>query len=152
MINQESSCPCHSNKKYKDCCYAYHNGKPCENALVLMKSRYSAYSLMLTDYIIKTTHPLSPAFIHNKEEWKDMIESIYKNADFNGLKIDAFIEENDRAIVAFTAILNNNDSDVSFSEVSLFKKENNKWYYYQGKIFPGNMENLKSIANFNIFK
>ena len=53
-ISKNSKCPCGSGKKYKECCYKYHKGANPPNALLLMKSRYSAYAAGDAKYIIKT--------------------------------------------------------------------------------------------------
>ncbi len=45
-------CPCGSGLKYKKCCQKYHKGALPSTALLLMKSRYSAYALGLADYIM----------------------------------------------------------------------------------------------------
>lgn len=49
MINPKNLCPCHSQKCYEECCKRYHEGAAAENALILMRSRYSAYALQLAD-------------------------------------------------------------------------------------------------------
>ena len=51
---KQSSCPCCSGKS-AICCQKYHKGLTPENALVLMRSRYSAYALGVGDYLIETT-------------------------------------------------------------------------------------------------
>jgi hypothetical protein len=58
---QKKSCPCGSRLLYKQCCQPYHDKKalpPTPEAL--MRSRYSAYSLNIVDYIVETTHPENP--------------------------------------------------------------------------------------------
>lgn len=60
-------CPCQVSPKldfltapiaYSDCCQPYHKCiKKAENAERLMRTRYSAFVLMMPDYIIKTTLP-----------------------------------------------------------------------------------------------
>ena len=55
MENQ--ACPCCSALPYRDCCLPPHLGRPAADALALMRSRYAAYVLQLTDYIVATTVP-----------------------------------------------------------------------------------------------
>jgi SEC-C motif-containing protein len=126
-------CPCHSKKKYSECCQPYHEGKICENALKLMRSRYSAYALNLPEYIIQTTHPENPQYTL-QESWKKQIEEFIQSTDFAGLDILEFEENNNGAYVTFTAHLKQNGEYVSFTEKSFFVKENGKWFYKDGQI------------------
>jgi SEC-C motif domain protein len=127
-------CPCHSGKTYQDCCKPYHTGRPPENALALMRSRYSGYALKLADYIIQTTHPDNSAFSSVTEQWRQEIQKRYKNTDFYGLKILEFIDGEDVAFVTFTAHLRQKNRDISFTEKSRFLKIGNQWLYESGEI------------------
>ena len=82
MHTDSIPCPCHSGKKYQECCQPYHTGKLPENALALMRSRYSAYALHLADYIMQTTHPHNRAYLSDKERWKKEILGRYKKRIF----------------------------------------------------------------------
>ena len=73
-ISPNSTCPCGSKKKYKKCCAIYHKGALAPSALALMKSRYSAYAIGNSDYIIKTTHPENIDYTLDINSWK----KIYK--------------------------------------------------------------------------
>ena len=53
-------CPCGSDQAYQSCCGRYHAGQLALQATdpqQLMRSRYSAYVLRLTDYLLATWHP-----------------------------------------------------------------------------------------------
>lgn len=50
-------CPCDLARAYAPCCGRWHTGQPAPDALALMRSRYSAYVLGLTDYLLATWHP-----------------------------------------------------------------------------------------------
>jgi SEC-C motif domain protein len=131
-------CPCFSKKNYLNCCKKFHDGAICKNAYELMRSRYSAYSLNLTDYIVKTTHPdvthlESDSFLESIEEFKKQIDVFCKNTSFDDLKVIFFKEESKTvAFVKFRAILHQNKIDASFVETSKFLKEKNNWYYLSG--------------------
>ncbi len=127
-------CPCTSGKNYEDCCAKYHKGALAENALVLMKSRYAAYSLNLASYIIKTTHPQNPAYEKDLKKWQKEIEAFSKNTVFKGLDIIEFIDGEKIASVTFKAHLAQNSLDVSFVEKSLFEKLDGRWLYKKGLI------------------
>ncbi len=127
-------CPCHSKIPYQDCCKPFHEGKMYSNALQLMRSRYSAYASSLADYIIKTTHhEHSDAKIPRPERIKNILD-FCTHTKFTGLDIIEFIDGKDTAYVTFKAHLEQDGKDVSFTEKSLFKKENNVWKYHSGEI------------------
>src|SRR5512139_1238531 len=53
-------CPCGSGNAYERCCGRYHAGPAhlrAPSPEALMRSRYSAYVLGLTDYLLATWHP-----------------------------------------------------------------------------------------------
>ncbi len=116
-------CPCHSGKPYSECCEPLHNGAVAENALKLMRSRYSAYALNKPDYIIKTTHPSNPDLSR-----KSIIE-FSQSTKFEQLVIHDFQEAGNEATVTFTAYLTQDGRDATFTEKSYFKKVKGCWYY-----------------------
>lgn len=132
----ENLCPCHSNKKYQECCKPYHEGKPPETPLLLMRSRYSAYALGLSDYIMKTTHPDNKSFSRQKEDWKKKIVKFSTSTLFEGLEIKDFSENGHMAFVTFEAYLKEAKKDVSFRERSRFLKIDNQWLYESGTVEP----------------
>ncbi len=128
-ISRNTKCPCGSGKKYKDCCYKWHKIGSAPNALLLMKSRFTAYAMGNVDYIIKTTHPASPYYERDLDEWKKSIKE-FSNSDFEKLEIVEFIDGEKEAIVEFKAFIDN----FVMHERSRFIKEN-KWYYIDGVQF-----------------
>ena len=50
-------CPCHSGQVYSECCGPLHAGAPAPTAVQLMRSRYTAYVLRDTAYLLTTWHP-----------------------------------------------------------------------------------------------
>ncbi|MCU1582297.1 MAG: hypothetical protein JWO01_1685, partial [Microbacteriaceae bacterium] len=52
-------CPCLSGLPYVECCGPFHRGAAAPTAERLMRSRYSAYSTGLVDYLLDTWHPSS---------------------------------------------------------------------------------------------
>lgn len=127
-------CPCHSNKLYKDCCKPYHDGQKPENALVLMRSRYSAYSLVKIDYIVATTHPSHPDRAQPIEDHKKSIHDFCRNTVFKGLKILSFEDGEATSYVTFEAILIQNGRNASYIEKSRFETINGQWLYHSGQI------------------
>ena len=70
-----SKCPCHSALPYKKCCGPYHKGTVPPTPEVLMRSRFAAYALRMTGYIMKTTHPESAQCVADANMWhKEILE------------------------------------------------------------------------------
>lgn len=124
-------CPCHSGKKYKQCCQPYHKGIFPSNALLLMRSRYSAYALGLVEYIISTTHPNNPDASIALLDWQKAIRDFAQTTYFKGLKIVEFTDGDEEAFVTFEATL----TDGIMKEKSRFLKVEGKWLYESGE-FP----------------
>jgi SEC-C motif-containing protein len=114
-------CPCGSGKKYKKCCFVYHKGKYPNDAISLMKSRYSAFAVGDIRYIIDTS-----TFQNDFEDLKDFCDS----CEFR--KLDILDYGNDS--VTFKATIFCNNIDNSFVEISSFVKVDGKWKYDSGKI------------------
>jgi SEC-C motif-containing protein len=49
-------CPC-GRGAYAECCGPLHDGKPAADPEALMRSRFSAYALDNSDYVLRTWHP-----------------------------------------------------------------------------------------------
>jgi SEC-C motif-containing protein len=124
------NCPCHSGKFYSDCCETFHQGKIPSNALMLMRSRYSAYALNLSDYVINTTHPDNPQFQQNNSEWSEQISEFAHSYEFIDLKILEFIDGSFKSIVHFVAFMKKNNQIYQLNEKSLFYKVKGKWLYH----------------------
>ena len=130
MITDMNLCPCTSGKPYKDCCQPFHKGKAPETAVLLMRSRFSAYALSKVGYILKTHHPTSLKKDKNIVTFRKELKHFCAHTSFLGLKIldEAQLAE-DKATVTFYAVLMQNGVDASFTECSLFEKENGRWLY-----------------------
>lgn len=123
-------CPCGSRNKYKKCCSLYHKGMRPKNALVLMKSRYSAFATNESLYIIKTTHPDNSDYTLDTKQWKESVETFSTQTDFLGLEILEFIDGTHEAFVTFRAKLSSGD----LIEKSRFLLESGVWLYVDGEI------------------
>ena len=130
--NAHRLCPCFSGSDYTLCCKKYHEGSVAETALLLMRSRYAAYALGLADYIILTTHPLSPYFQIDTKRWKKEILHFTHQTIFVNLLIINCEEKQKEAFVTFRAELKQQNQDASFTEKSRFLLESGKWLYVSG--------------------
>ncbi len=135
MVSPEAPCPCHSGKSYGSCCRDFHSGALSPpSALLLMRSRYAAYSLHLFDYIMATTHPSNSSFQLPKEQWKRNIEQFCIESEFPALEIIDYSEEGSRASVTFRAHLIQNQRNTAIYEKRAFLKVSGKWLYVDGEI------------------
>lgn len=150
MIEVDSPCPCTSGDPYKSCCRRFHRGVPVENALQLMRSRFSAYALNLPEYIVETTHPASPEFSSNLFSWKRKLSRFCQSSDFKKLDILEFKEKNSLATVTFVAYVYQGEHDVTFTEKSFFEKIRGRWLYRGGQLAEGRSPNMVTVGQLRL--
>lgn len=119
-------CPCESGKKYADCCGRYlEGGAAAPTAEALMRSRYTAYTLLREDYVLSTWHGTTrPVKLDLAEEAPDK---------WLGLQVKRH-EQNDadHARVEFVARYKINGRAFRLHEVSSFVREEGRWFYVDG--------------------
>ena len=95
------------------------------NALVMMRSRYSAYVLRLEPYLLATWHPdTRPAALDLASE----------NAKWLGLEVKKYTPESEqRASVEFVARYKIGGRAARLHEVSRFVREDGQWFYLDGE-------------------
>ena len=126
-------CPCGSQLTYDSCCKACISGAvQATTAEQLMRSRYTAYVTVATDYIFETTHPEHRADYDHKgtEEWA-------KGAEWLGLDIvstTAGGPEDSAGTVEFIAHFKENGTERHHHELGQFQKESGRWYFTEGKM------------------
>ncbi len=98
-----------------------------------MRSRYSAYALALANYIIETTHPDHPEVSKKNWDWREDILSFSRETEFIDLEILSFEEKINKAYVTFTVFLKQKNKDISYTEKSLFEKQNEIWLYKEAE-------------------
>lgn len=98
-----------------------------------MRSRYSAYALGLTDYILATTDPTGPHFEPDTAAWRASVARFSAETRFQGLDVLASSEHGDEGAVRFRAHLEREGRDVSFGETSQFRRVNGRWLYHSGE-------------------
>lgn len=122
-----SLCPC-GGKDYALCCGSLHAGSPARTALQLMRSRYSAYVLGLSDYLLATWHETT----RPSELRLDTEEC--KATRWLGLDIKRAQEDGDLAIVEFVARFRIGGAAAQrLHEVSRFERIDGRWYYLDGE-------------------
>jgi SEC-C motif-containing protein len=124
-------CPCHSGKRYADCCAPFHRReREPDTPEQLMRSRYSGFALGLGEHLLRTLASTHPDRAHQAEHFARARDS----QRFAGLRILETSAEGDRGMVYFAARIYDRGRDVSFSERSRFVREGGAWKYESGEI------------------
>lgn len=124
---KSTSCPCGSDQAYTDCCGPYHQGELPATAESLMRSRYSAYALGLTEYLRQSWHPEHrPATLELDPELRWFRLQIC-NTHAGGLA-DA------EGTVHFIARYRRHGRAGRLEENSRFVRLDGRWYYLDGAI------------------
>lgn len=122
-------CPCGRNKKYEECCKPYiKRVKTPPTAELLMRSRYTAYTMEETDYIWNSHDPETRSEI-NRED----IANWAKSVDWKGLEIIKTKQgkaRDKKGIVEFKAYYEAEGNKQIHHEKSQFIKKSGKWFYY----------------------
>lgn len=116
----QDACPCGSGQPYDRCCGPCHQGVAATTAETLMRSRYSAYCLGLTDYLLTTWHPdTRPASLDLNETPKPQ---------WIGLEIRRASTDQ----VEFVARYKVGGRAHKLHELSDFRQIDGRWYYLSG--------------------
>jgi SEC-C motif domain protein len=132
-VIESALCPCGSGNAYSFCCEPFHSGgKLPLTAEALMRSRFSAYKLDLTDYIQLT--------------WENSTRPKKNKLNFGGEKIDWLKLEivdvkkgeasDSKGIVEFKAYFQKDGEEQTLHEISRFVKNNGRWVYLDGVVKP----------------
>ncbi|MDX8399880.1 MAG: YchJ family metal-binding protein [Gallionellaceae bacterium] len=128
MKTKLSPCPCGNTKSYADCCARYlGNDEIAPSPEALMRSRYTAYTLLHEDYLLATWHQSTrpPALgLQNEAATKWL-----------GLEVKRHEQQDtEHAIVEFVARCKVNGRAHRLHEISRFVCEEGKWFYVDGQI------------------
>jgi len=127
VTDQAPHCPCNSNQPYCTCCGRFlDRDEFAATAELLMRSRYTAYTLKREDYLLATWHrstrPASLDLANASQHWL-------------GLTVKHHEQSNpDQAIVEFIARHKINGRAFLLHEISRFVREQNRWFYVDGDI------------------
>lgn len=119
-------CPCGSGKPYAACCGRFIEGnEPAPTAEALMRSRYTAYTLLKEDYLLATWHPSTrPPSLGLAQEVP---------TKWLGLEVKRHEQQDaDHAIVEFVARYKVQGRAHRLHEVSRFVREGGRWLYVDG--------------------
>lgn len=122
------NCPCGSNQPYEKCCGPYISGNtPAPTAEALMRSRYTAYTLLREDYLLATWHTSTrPERLGLADEtpgkWIGLEVKHHQQLDAT------------HALVEFVARNKVNGRAIRLHETSRFVRENGRWFYVDGDL------------------
>ena len=124
-----SPCPCGRPLAYSACCGRWHAGPQAlraPNAEDLMRSRYSAFTLGLLDYLQATWHPSTrPA----------ALEPLPAGLRWLGLEVRRHVQQDaGHAIVEFVARSKLGGRAERLHETSRFVREDGRWWYVDGDV------------------
>ena len=125
---KDNLCPCGSIKKFNACCGRYLNGaEPPPDSEALMRSRYTAYTLLREDYLLTTWHASTrPAQLALADD---------AASKWLGLQVKRHEQQDDtHALVEFVARCKIGGRAHRMHEVSRFVRENGRWFYVDGVV------------------
>lgn len=128
-------CPCSPDKLYINCCGRYlDNGEVATTAEVLMRSRYTAYTLNRENYLLATWHHSTRPILlglanRPRNQWLGLAVKRYEQS------------APDHAVVEFVARYKANGCAYRLHEISRFLCEKGLWFYVDGDILQGHGKN-----------
>lgn len=125
MRKTEPACPCGSGGRYETCCGRWHAGAAAPTAEALMRSRYSAFALGLSDYLLSSWAPATrPAELKLDEP---------PQPKWIGLDVLSHQEAGDSATVEFIARFKVGGRAGRLHETSRFERLGGRWFYLGGR-------------------
>lgn len=120
-------CRCGSGESYSACCQPYHQGKPAPTPEHLMRSRYSAFVLKLSDYLKATWHAST----------RPLTLDLSESPEWASLQILSAGEAANEGTVHFRAVYRAGNGWGYLEEKSVFVREGGRWYYVSGDTSEG---------------
>lgn len=130
----QNRCPCGTDNPYLACCEPIISGRTeAVTAEKLMRSRYTAFTLANSDYLMRS-HSAKTRPVKERKS----IEKWAKSVVWMGLTIldtQAGKASDEVGFVEFKALYLENGKPQQIHEKSLFQRENGKWVYVSGVHF-----------------
>ena len=122
------NCPCGSGKTYQNCCEPYHTEKEIpKTPEQLMRSRYTAFAMVLPEYLVDTTHSST----QKNNDFSDIEDWAKSNI---WLKLEIVFAKDNK--VRFRAYYKDKVGEIyEHDELSTFVQENGKWFYVDGEFY-----------------
>ena len=147
----DSLCACGTGKSYRSCCQPYHTGAAVPPEPVdVVRSRFSALSYCLPDYLLKTTHPKNTEFVaedrvSKRKQWIKSLRAFSEEYEFVELLFES--ETGTQAVpvdgsegkveISFVARLRKDGAERTedVTEKSVFAKDaSGAWLYLDAEI------------------
>lgn len=128
MSAQTNPCPCGSNRPYAVCCGRFIEGnEPAPTAEALMRSRYTAYTLLKEDYLLASWHASTrPSELGLADD---------AQTKWAGLEVKRHeLQDADHAIVEFVARYKVNGRAYRMHELGRFIRAAGRWFYVDGDV------------------
>lgn len=129
-------CPCGSGQTYHDCCQPLvEQQQLATSPEALMRSRYSAFCLANTDYLVATHHPdfcsadLALGLKQDQTQWH-RLQVIFSCSS----------QDEQTGIVEFKAYYREGEGLGILHERSNFVKQDGRWYYTDGEFSPASLK------------
>ncbi|AUN93744.1 YchJ family protein [Pseudazoarcus pumilus] len=123
--NAPKPCPCGRGGTVQACCGRYHAGTPAPDAEALMRSRYSAFVLGDTAYLLATWHASTRPETLDDDARPKWLGLEVRRCETTGP---------DTATVEFVARYRVAGRAQRLHEVSRFVREHGRWYYVDGEV------------------
>ncbi len=124
-IEPSAPCPCGLGNPYGSCCGPIHAGSPAPTAAQLMRSRYSAFTIGDTAYLLRSWHASTRPSELELDESTRWLRLIVEQTEAGGPFDTA-------GNVTFTAIGRTPDGRFEQRERSRFVREQGSWFYVDG--------------------
>ncbi|MDQ3263423.1 MAG: YchJ family metal-binding protein [Myxococcota bacterium] len=137
MKGNNPECPCGSQKRYSECCRPFHRGEEAPDPERLMRSRYAAFSLGEVSYLVRTLDPDHPDAARPEAVVAAEIRALRTKVRYARLQIlEAPVpsEGASEGQVLFFAELYEKGKEVSFAELSTFRRHGASWRYHSGTL------------------
>ncbi|MDX1755279.1 MAG: YchJ family protein [Marinobacter sp.] len=128
-LQPDAPCPCGSQKTYRTCCQPLHQGQPAPSPEALMRSRYCAFVLGLTDYLQQSWH-------HSTRPSELNLDG---SPDWLALQVLSSSEQGDLGKVHFRATYRVGPGFGYLEENSDFVREQGHWFYVAGETREGEL-------------
>ncbi|MTD53925.1 YchJ family protein [Amycolatopsis pithecellobii] len=124
---QDPRCPCGTGETYSNCCGPLHSGRrPAATAEQLMRSRFSAFAVGDTAYLLETWHPRTrpdAVSLDEAQRWTRLdVLATTGGSPFH-----------DTGTVEFRAHYRQHGKPGSMHENSSFVRENGRWRYLRAE-------------------
>ncbi|MEZ5598781.1 MAG: YchJ family protein [Pseudomonadales bacterium] len=129
-MRDSAPCACGSGRVYARCCARWHRGEAAPTAEALMRSRYTAFVLLDTDYLRNTWHPRTrpPRLeLDPRQRWLGLTIRRTEGGD-----ADALWGE-----VEFVARFKRDGRGYRLHETSRFERIDGRWLYVDGEVSTG---------------